>query len=719
MPFSKQTQRFREQRKAERTRRREEARQQALVERRQEEARTQQREEARRQEALQAWQAVEADLAAAQARHEALLAHLRAEQQAERRQMERREQRRAAFLKMLQATNRQEEQAAAEAADKKAIAHKALLQARQAEAARADADETRRAAAQESRLAEQRAAAQKAEQREEQQAAARQIEQAEERRSEQQQAQRAAARQARRSEQQAAEQTAAQQEARRAERHTEEQYEAQRAAARQAQQEQQHAAEQAEAQRATRRATRQAEARAVEQHDAQRTAAHQERRAQQRTAEQTEAQHEARQAARQAEARALEQHEARRAAAQEEQRAQQRATEQAAVQRAAARQAQLDEQRTTAREARQAAQRTAERTAAARRHPLTPERDPLQDPIPSGTMSGALPWLRTNGNRIVTLAGAPITLRGISLLGLDSSPPDPVRGFAAGAGITEATLATLLDWGGNVIRLAINRNRVLYGSAGWSAWDYLAELDWIIQTAANRGAYTLLSLRRLDDESVFGTFEGDKPNVIAPQPDYDTIGMWRLLGERYADEPAVLFDLYTSPHGALPDDLTGFDTDWIRWTAWVQMMVADLRRMHPRALCFVSGLDWGADLSGFPVAGTGGEPIPNLVYTAHLVPRGNQPWPTLRALAQRYPVFVSEWGDQQATITWGEQTATLLRATGIGWSAAHWNGAAPLVRTVNGQALPTGFGAVVQRALALTTEPPLSSRSPLPAMFTR
>lgn len=681
MPFSKQTQRFREQRKAERTRQREEARQQALVEQRQEEARTRQREEERRQEALQAWQAVEADLAAAQVRHEALLAHLRAEKQAERRQMERREQRRTAFLKTLQATNRQEEQAAAEAAAKKAIAHKALLQARQAEAARADADETRRADAQESRLAEQQAATQKAEQREEQQAAARQMERAEERRSEQQQAQRAATSQARRSEQQAAEQTAAQQEARRAEqraeRHTEEQYEAQRAAARQAQQEQQ------------------------------------------RAAGQTEAQHEARQSARQAAARALEQREARRAAAQEEQRAQQRATEQAAAQRAAARQAQLDEQHTTAREARQAAQRTTERAAAARRHPLTPERDPLQDPIPSGTMSGALPWLRTNGNRIVTLAGAPITLRGISLLGLDSSSPDPVRGFAAGAGITEATLATLLDWGGNVIRLAINRNRVLYGSAGWSAWDYLAELDWIIQTAANRGAYTLLSLRRLDDESVFGTLDGDKPNVIAPQPDYDTIGMWRLLGERYADEPAVLFDLYTSPHGALPDDLTGFDTDWIRWTAWVQMMVADLRRMHPRALCFVSGLDWGADLSRFPVAGTGGEPIPNLVYTAHLVPGGNQPWPTLRALVQRYPVFVSEWGDQQATITWGEQTAALLCATGIGWSAAHWNGAAPLVRTVNGQALPTGFGAVVQRALALTTEPPLSSRSPLPAMFTR
>ena len=79
-----------------------------------------------------------------------------------------------------------------------------------------------------------------------------------------------------------------------------------------------------------------------------------------------------------------------------------------------------------------------------------------------------------------------------------------------------------------------------------------------------------------------------RPNVLAPQPDYDAIGMWRILGERYADEPAVLFDLYSTPHPALPDDLTGMYSEWESWRLWTRLAIADLRRVHPRASRFVA-----------------------------------------------------------------------------------------------------------------------------------
>ena len=334
----------------------------------------------------------------------------------------------------------------------------------------------------------------------------------------------------------------------------------------------------------------------------------------------------------------------------------------------------------------------------------TPARPLLQARIPGGELSGALPWLRVVGPQLLTTDDRPVILRGIGLLGLDLTEVDPDDGFAPAIAAAEEALAGLLAWRPNVVRLAINRDRVLSSIEGVSGWDYLDALDQVIARAAAGGAYTMLSLRRLSDDAVFGT-RGGVPNPIAPQPDADTIGMWRVLGERYAEEPAVLFDLFTAPHAALPDDLTGFDTSWTLWTTWVQMMVADLRQSHPRSVCFVCGLDWGADLSGFPVIGTGGAPLVNLVYAGRLAPDGTASWPALRALARSHPVFISEWAAGPSVLS-AEQTAVQLRGSGLGFAAAPWNGEAPLASSRSGRVVPTPFGLVVQRALALADAAP-------------
>ena len=337
-----------------------------------------------------------------------------------------------------------------------------------------------------------------------------------------------------------------------------------------------------------------------------------------------------------------------------------------------------------------------------------PQHNPLQDPLASGILSAGLPWLRASGNLVTNISGDPILLRGVNLLGFDSTRPDPELGFATGAGITPETIDTILSWGANVIRVAINRERVLSGTHGLSSQDYLSDLDGIIQRAAQGGAYTLLSLRRLDDTSVFGTRSGPsgqpRPNFIAPQPGFEHFEMWRLLGERYEQEPAVLFDLYTAPQAPLPDDTSGIESNWDLWTLWVEMSVADLRRVHPGALCFVSGLDGGTDLSGFPLLGTANRPIPNLVYTAHLYPRESNPWQAIQALARAHPLLVTEWGGQAMDASWGERAAQLLRGSGIGWTAAHWNAEPALTKIVNNRLQPSTFGALVRRALALEGE---------------
>ncbi len=369
-----------------------------------------------------------------------------------------------------------------------------------------------------------------------------------------------------------------------------------------------------------------------------------------------------------------------------------------------------DEQRKAALQERLANLQAADRPNKLLRQPLpeAPARNPLLDPLAGGVLSGSLPWLRATGNRITTISGDPVLLRGVNLLGMDSAPPDPRRGFAAGAGITPQVIEAALSWGTRVIRLAINRGRVLEGAGGLPASAYLEDLDELIRLAAQGGAYTLLSLRRLDETSAFGSLPapggGSMPNRLAPQPGFEHFELWRILAGRYALEPAVLYDLYAAPHPPLPGDESGIESNWDLWTLWVQMSVADIRRVNPGALCFVCGLDWGADLSGFPVLGTAGRPIPNLVYAGRLFPRQPSPWPAMQALGRAHPLFITEWGGQRLDTSWGERTAQLLRAGGIGWAAAHWNAEPSLTRTVRERMYPSTFGALVQRALALEGE---------------
>jgi hypothetical protein len=604
-----------------------------------------------------------------------------------------------ALLEILRASRQQARQAGLAEAEQRAALRQNLIVARRDEQQQLEQDQARLAAARQARLEAQRTAEQNAEQ---------------------QSTHREAAQQARLAERAEAERLASRQTQREAQRE-EEQAEAQRAAARLAKRGEQRASEAATQQIAARRAAGQV-SRLAEQRDAEQDLAHAEaRRAAAREARLAE-QREAERASAQAEARRAPPRQANR----DDQSAAGREAERAQALRQASRKARRSGQRAAERsaaqsEARRTALNNADRAARPRAEaqPPPPAHDPLQDRIPSGTLSGALPWLRVVGNRLVTLAGDPLPLRGVSLLGLERAAPHPQHGFAAGAGITAQTLDAILDWGVNIVRVAINQGRVLHGCADLSAWDYLADLDGIIQHAAARGAYTLLSLRQLDEATVFGTLPGPAgerlPNHIAPQPDYDTIGMWRLLGERYADEPAVLFDLYTAPHAPLADDLTGYDSDWDLWTLWVQLMVAELRRMHPRVICWVSGLADGTDLSGFPVLGTAGDPIPNLIYAVQLYPRRANPWPAMQALARTQPVFVTEWGGERAEVTWGERTALALRGSGIGWTAAHWNAEPFITRTAHGQITATPFGNVVQRALALAGEPLAAPRPVLPA----
>jgi hypothetical protein len=326
-------------------------------------------------------------------------------------------------------------------------------------------------------------------------------------------------------------------------------------------------------------------------------------------------------------------------------------------------------------------------------HPEKPASSkPLESRLPSGVLSGNLPWLLTYDNRIVTAEGEVVFLRGINLPTLDE--------IEASGNSGEAMLTEILSWGANVIRLGVSPGRFIGGDGALPA-GYFELLDTLVAAASAGNCYTTVYLLEGQTEA-----SADAPYLSGLLHD-DVVAALRALAKRYAPEPAVLLDLGYPPGDLLQGKTPSRQTAWAAWNGLIPNLVADLRSSHPRAFCFAGGLDRGVDLSGFPVTGPAGRPIPGLVYSAGIRPGASDPWAHLRRLALSNPVFVSEWSggsidaarDVAWDAAWAERTAIMMETMGIGWAAAFSREVALFKPMLRGSILLNPFGAVVKRAL--------------------
>lgn len=315
--------------------------------------------------------------------------------------------------------------------------------------------------------------------------------------------------------------------------------------------------------------------------------------------------------------------------------------------------------------------------------------------------------LATSGISLVEAhTGKPILLRGVNRSGLEYSAPDGA-GSLAKAGITADEIeAMVTQWGANVIRLPFNQDWAL-ARPDYDATPYLEALDFVIQTAARAGAYTLLDLQWLDAVTPRGTLPDGSPNFVPPLPNAGSLVLWTQLAERYRDQPAVLYDIFNEPHDALVDDplpLLGIDrgvtfplpskrVSMAQWQPWALHLVEAVRSRNPAALIFVPGTGWGYDLRGLPLPGVTG-----VVYSTHVYRNKGRNWhAAFGELAQTHPVFAGEWGGGDEDVAWGSELYRYLSARGIGWTAWSWSDAPRLVQA--GTREPTAFGAIVRAAL--------------------
>ena len=314
----------------------------------------------------------------------------------------------------------------------------------------------------------------------------------------------------------------------------------------------------------------------------------------------------------------------------------------------------------------------------------------------NGELSSGLPRLTTFGNRIVDAAtNKPILLRGVNRSGLEWAEPEE-DGFCSSAGISRAEIEFIVrGWNCNVIRVPLNQDWALRGRGGHSAESYLKDLDRVIRWAARAGSYTLLDLQWLDADRPFG----GNHNFVAPLPNLQSCDFWHLLATRYRGEPAVLYDLFNEPHDCLSDDpypLMREDgslypmghriVTTAEWHPWALRLIDVIRSVHPEALIFVSGLNWGYDLRGMPLDRA------NLVYSTHVYRNKGSNWAqAFGDLASAVPVFAGEWGGRGEDRNWGSSLANYLDALGIGWTAWSWSNEPYLVTRFT----PTEFGEIV------------------------
>jgi endoglucanase len=307
-------------------------------------------------------------------------------------------------------------------------------------------------------------------------------------------------------------------------------------------------------------------------------------------------------------------------------------------------------------------------------------------------------------------SGEQVTLRGVVRSGLEYSSPGDT-GSLVKAGISAQEIQEMaVGWGAKIIRVPFNQDWALRVE-GYDPEPYLAALDFVIEGAAALGAYTLLDLQWLDSHTQRGTNSDGSSNFVPPLPNLGSIELWRQLAMRYAEEPAVLFDVLNEPHDAASDDpvpLLGIDEDgytfplssrqvsMTEWQPWALHLIAAIRSGNPNAVIFVSGVNWGYDLRGFPLPD-----VDEIVYSTHVYPNKGTDWDqAFGSLGSVRPVFAGEWGGGPNDLAWGGRLADYLSLKQIGWTAWSWSDAPRLVQLpLAPPFVPTEFGELVRQRI--------------------
>ncbi|MDA3873176.1 MAG: glycoside hydrolase family 5 protein [Kiritimatiellae bacterium] len=238
-----------------------------------------------------------------------------------------------------------------------------------------------------------------------------------------------------------------------------------------------------------------------------------------------------------------------------------------------------------------------------------------------------------SGNKIVNDLGDTVLLQGVNVPSLEWS--------AKGENVLRSMKVALVDWEANVVRLPVSSS--LWFGRGRKKMEsndaeaYRKVVDDAIRIAAGQGAYLILDLHS------YGA------------PRETAVEFWADAAKRYANHPAVIFDLYNEPHGiswdhwqnggakTVKDKKTKKET--VIQVVGMQQLVNTVRAAGAKNLIFASGTSYALNLSGIleghALTDPGGYGIG---YSTHFY-NWHKNWEKhFLQVAEKYPVIVGEFG---------------------------------------------------------------------------
>jgi hypothetical protein len=321
------------------------------------------------------------------------------------------------------------------------------------------------------------------------------------------------------------------------------------------------------------------------------------------------------------------------------------------------------------------------------------------------TLQAASVQLQTVGNQILSAnSGCTIRLKGVCVPSLDWSnagegPP--------GGGITATVAEAVTAWNVNIVRIPLNQDR-WFGCDGATTQAYQGIVDNIVNYCNANNVYALLDLHWS------GTAAGASPPCSLPgwqtatgqqnMPDDNSVTFWSSVAARYANNPAVLFDLYNEPH----------DDPWLTWrnggmsgsgfpTPGLQTLLNTVRGVGANNIVVAGGLNWAYDLTGIVEDSCGSVPCAltdtgsgyGIIYASHVYPwKGTGAYwtPTdgnnyIAVAGAQYPILIGEFGEGQepsaasATVWSGEPSpdtngvwtqSVLTWMDSLGYSGTAW-----------------------------------------------
>jgi hypothetical protein len=290
--------------------------------------------------------------------------------------------------------------------------------------------------------------------------------------------------------------------------------------------------------------------------------------------------------------------------------------------------------------------------------------------------------LHTEGNKILNSRGQEVRLTGVNICGLEWSSWGDYK--------LESVYEVFANWNCNIVRLPLSQDR-WFGKLLDSSTpnppdggeDYRQTVDDIVQLALSFGKYIEIDLH-WSNAGVWGE------NVAQHfMPDENSLEFWIDVAKKYANNSAVLFNLYNEPYniswevwkngGEITEVVNRGTNNEKRLTYTTpghQKILEEIRALGANNIIIAGGLDWAYDLRG--IAGAYAlEDTPEgngIIYDTHIYPfkewNGMHHDLYVLCITDKYPVMIGEIGiDPDGE--WGAASRPSWLKIMLGWAEVH------------------------------------------------